>query len=113
MSKEIRVFKVSELLKGSGEYILGAEQTGSHGCYLIYGVMGPGEKGRLLKPGRGHEEIVFAVRGEFGISGEYTGRLREGEAIHLRGEETCLMDNLGPSEAVYIIAGGHSEGGHH
>ena len=48
------VFEVTDNLDDSGEYILGAEQTASHACYLIYGKMKPHEKGRQLKPGSGH-----------------------------------------------------------
>ena len=46
-----------------GEFVLGARQTGSHACYMIYGTLRPGEKGRLIKPGEGHEEIVLSARG--------------------------------------------------
>ena len=34
----------------SGEYIFGLEQTGSHACYMIFGVLKPGQKQRLIKP---------------------------------------------------------------
>ncbi len=109
----MRVFEVKERLSDSGEYILGASETGSHACYLIYGKMKPREKGRLLKPGKGHEELVLAIKGDFSVSGDFEGVLKEGQAIHLKGEETCYMENISSSESVYIIAGGHSEGGHH
>ena len=43
----------------SGEYVLGARETGSHACYLIYGVLKPGEKGRELVARRfAPEQIV-------------------------------------------------------
>ncbi len=109
----MKVFKVSSMIEGSGEYILGAEQTGSHACYLIYGRMVAGEKGRVLRPGGGHEEIFLAVRGDFRLSGEKELVVKEGEAVHLKGEETFHAENITDSEAVYVMAGGHSEGGHH
>jgi len=90
----MKVFDVREKLAGSGEYILGAKETGSHACYLIYGVMGPGEKGRELKAGHGHEEIILALVGD----------------LHLNGQQ---VDNRTGIEAVYVISGGHSGGGHH
>ena len=106
-------FDVASKVSRSGEYILGAEQTGSHACYLIYGVLKAGERGREIKPGRGHEEIVLLLRGDLSLRGHHAGALKQGQALHLRNDETCLLDNPGESEAVYVIAGGHAEGGHH
>jgi len=106
------IFDVSNKAPLSGEYILGAEQTGSHACYLIYGVLKAGERGRELKPGRGHEELVLAVQGDLSLRGHTVGDLKQGQAIHLRDEETCLLDNPGDGEAIYVVAGGHAEGGH-
>lgn len=95
-----------------GEYVLGVSDTGSHACYMIYGTLGPGQGGRTVKPGKGHEELVLAARGDIEVSGAVSGTLREGTAFHIRGESECLLHNRGQGEAVYIIAGGHSEGGH-
>ena len=108
-----RVFDLKGRLSGTGEVILGAEDTNSHACYLIYGVLAPGEKGRLLMPGDGHEELFFVIKGEIGLSGQCEVVLREGQAVHLVGEEACYAENLTDSEAIYVIAGGHTEGGHH
>ena len=108
----MNVFDVAGSLKGSGEHILGYDETGSHACYLIYGVLPAGEKGRELKPGKGHEEIVLVVKGELTLTGKFTGTIRQGQAVHLRGEESCLAGSDGPEEAVYVIAGGHSASGH-
>lgn len=95
-----------------GEHIIGYKETGSHACYLIYGIMKPGEKDRLVKPGKGHEEILLAMQGDFDIKGYYTGKLKEGEAIHICGDDECILENTGNQDAVYIICGGHSSGGH-
>ena len=109
---EMKAFEVRAKVGDSGEYILGAEATGSHACYLIYGVMQPHEKGRKLKPGKGHEELVLAIKGDFSISGHIWGPLREGEAIHLKGDEICMLENNSGEEGIYVISGGHSEGEH-
>ncbi|MEK6744444.1 MAG: hypothetical protein AABZ15_12575 [Nitrospirota bacterium] len=106
-------FDVASKVSLSGEYILGADQTGSHGCYLIYGVLKAGEGGRELRPGKGHEEIVLVLRGDLFVRGHYAGPLKEGQALHLRDDENCLLDNPGDGESLYVIAGGHSEGGRH
>ena len=109
----MKAYEVKTRVDDSGEYILGAEDTCSHACYLIYGTMKPREKERVLKPGRGHEELVLAVRGDFLVSGHMEGTLRQGMAIHLKDDETCLLKNTTNETAVYIISGGHSGGGHH
>ena len=101
------------LISDTGEYILGFQDTGSHACYMIYGVLKPKEKGRLINPGNGHEEIVLAVKGNLKLSGKYSGELKEGSAFHIKGNQKCFLENLGEGDAVYVIAGGHSEDGHH
>lgn len=109
----MRVFEVTGKVSGSGEHILGADATGSHACYLIYGILRAGEAGRELRPGPGHEEIVLAISGELRLTGHYTGTLRQGQAVHLRGEESCLAANPSLQDATYVIAGGHAPGGNH
>jgi hypothetical protein len=109
----MKVFDVAGKVPGSGEYVLGHDATGSHACYLIYGVLKAGEQGRELRPGRGHEEMVLVVKGEIFLSGRFSGSLRTGQAVHLVGEEACFAENRADSEAVYVIAGGHSDHGHH
>ena len=80
---------------------------------MIYGILKPKEKGRLVKPGEGHEEIVLAVKGDLKVTGSCAGSLKEGFALYLKDEQECFLENTGESEAVYVIAGGHSVGGHH
>ncbi|BCB96771.1 hypothetical protein JZK55_16930 [Dissulfurispira thermophila] len=96
-----------------GEYIIGFEETKSHACYMIYGILRPGEKNRVIKPGVGHEEIVLIVKGDVEVEGYYSGTLKEGTAFHIVGDHECFLENKGMSDAIYVIAGGHSEGGHH
>jgi hypothetical protein len=97
----------------SGESIFGLEHTGSHACYMIYGVLKPAQQQRVIKPGKGHEEIVLAVKGNFEISGRFSGKLREGYAFHIAGEDTVYLQNTDTTDACYVIAGGHSQDGHH
>jgi hypothetical protein len=97
----------------SGEYVLGLEDTGSHACYMIYGVLKPGENERLIKPGKGHEEIVLAMKGDLLLSGDISGRLEQSSAIHVVGETSAYLENPGSDEAIYVIAGGHSAHDHH
>ncbi|MCF8093962.1 MAG: hypothetical protein K9J79_01230 [Desulfobacteraceae bacterium] len=96
-----------------GEFVFGAEHTGSHACYMIYGVLAPGEKGRQIKPGKGHEEMVLAATGDIEVTGTVSERLGRGQAFHIAEEQTAYLENPGTTEAVYVIAGGHSEHGHH
>ncbi len=105
--------KNKALSSENGEYILGFKDIGSHACYMIYGILKPGEKNRKIKPGAGHEEIVLSVKGDIEVTGYYTGRLKEGTAFHITGENECLLENKNTSDAIYIIAGGHSEDSHH
>lgn len=99
--------------KNNNEYVFGSADTGSHASYMIYGRLLPGEKAREIKPGKGHEEILLAAFGSLHVTGHFDGILEEGSAIHLSGEQACYLENKGTSEAVYVIAGGHAEHGHH
>ena len=109
----MKIFEVAEKIQDSGEYILGSQETGSHACYMVYGLLKPGEKGRELKPGKGHEEIVLALTGDLKLTGHTTGTLKQGQALHLTGEEVVFVENTGSSQALYVIAGGHAEEHHH
>ena len=101
-------------LKEGGEFILGSRQLETHACYLGYGRLSEGEKGRLIRPGEGHEEIVCVVKGTGLLVGEEgQRRIAEGQAFHIKGENSLRLDNLGSDELVYIIAGGHSGLDHH
>jgi hypothetical protein len=109
----MKVFDVQDKVDESGEYILGAKQTGSHACYLIYGTMKPKEKGRKLKAGKGHEELFVAIKGNFVVTNQESDSIKEGQAFHLKGEESFWLENVTDTTAIYVMAGGHSEGGHH
>ncbi len=108
----MKIFDVAARVSGSGEYILGSRETGSHACYLIYGVLRPGEGGRELKPGAGHEEIILALHGDLTLTGATTGMLKQGHALHLQGDESVFVVNNNGEQAVYVVSGGHSGRGH-
>ena len=111
--RNMKTFDLRQMaLDSGGEYVLGVKDTGSRACYMIYGVLGPGEKGRIVKPGAGHEELVLAQRGDIEVSGQMSGTLKEGSLFHIAGDEECFLENASSVEAVYIIAGGHSGEGH-
>jgi hypothetical protein len=109
----MKPFDVVKRITNSGEYILGSRETGSHACYLIYGVLIPGEQGRELKPGHGHEELVLALSGDLTCAGHFSGTLKEGQALHLKGEETVVVGNSGQAAARYVVSGGHAGHGDH
>jgi hypothetical protein len=97
-----------------GETVLGLEDLGTHACYMLYGVLNPGEEPRILKPGEGHEEIILAVSGAIQVSGPQGSlTLQPGQAIYLQGAATYEAVALGPGEARYVAAGGHTPGQHH
>jgi hypothetical protein len=107
----MKIFEVKKraLSSEKGEFLLGFRETGSHACYMIYGVLKPEEKARRVKPGPGHEEIVLAMKGDLEVTGYDAGSLKEGSAFLIKGEEECILENRSESDAIYIIAGGHSE----
>lgn len=107
----MNIYNVLDLaLKNGGEYVLGSSELHTHACYFIYGILKPDEKGRLIKPGRGHEEIICIIQGEVFLRGDKeTLTVKKGQAFHIKGEESYFMDNNGQEEAVYVVAGGHSE----
>lgn len=96
-----------------GEFLLGFRETGSHACYMIYGILRSDERARVVKPGPGHEEIILAMKGDLEVTGYCSGSLKEGSAFHIEGEQECLLQNKGEADAIYIIAGGHGAAGRH
>jgi hypothetical protein len=96
-----------------GESLLGFRETGSHACYMIYGTIKAKEKGRRVKPGAGHEEIILAAKEDLEVTGFCSGTLKEGLAFFIQGDQECFLENRGESDAAYIVAGGHSEADSH
>lgn len=95
-----------------GEYIVGAEATGSHACYLLYGSMREGEE-RNFSPGEGHEEILCVIEGAAAARSTDNQEfvLEKGHWVFLAGTESVVLTARSPF-LVYVIAGGHTPGGH-
>lgn len=109
----MKIINLKEVMFRPGEYIVGAEQTHSHACYLIYGVLKPGET-RTLSPGQGHEEIFCCLEGEVQAkSGGEDTKVQKGQCFHMKGEDSCDISNQGNNIVVYVLAGGHSGESHH
>ena len=77
------------------EFLLGVQETNSHACYMIYGILKSKEKARSVKPGPGHEEIVLAMKGDLEVTGFYSGDLKEGFALHLEGTKNVFLKTKG------------------
>jgi hypothetical protein len=89
-----------------GEYVLGKEDLGTHGCYMIFGKLMPQETGRLVQPGKGYEEIFCSVDGSIAIHtdrGEV--RLEPGHAVFLKDDESLLASNPDSCTVTYVVAG--------
>lgn len=97
----------------AGETVLGRDELGTNNTYLIYGILEPGQKGRIINPGEGHEEIVCLVAGVATLhTPEGPQVLKLGEAFYLKGDVTYTLENQQRMPAVYVIAGGHTAEGH-
>jgi uncharacterized cupin superfamily protein len=96
-----------------GETVLGSQELETQDCYLIYGIVEPGQKGRVLNPGPGHEEIICLVAGVATLVGpDGPQDLKLGEAFYLKGDVTYTLENHQKMPAVFVAAGGHSGEGH-
>lgn len=97
-----------------GETVLGLKDLGTHACYMLYGLLSPGDPPRALRPGPGHEEIILCLSGVMRLNGEGGElTLQAGQAVYLKGEETYEASCAGPLEARYAAAGGHTPGDDH
>ncbi len=109
----MRIINLKDTINQPGEYIVGAAQTHSHTCYLIYGILKAGEA-RILSPGQGHEEIFCCLEGQVTAkSQDSEDRIARGQCFHLGGDETVEIGNGGDSVVIYVMAGGHSDTSHH
>ncbi|HDH28888.1 MAG TPA: cupin domain-containing protein [Euryarchaeota archaeon] len=105
----MKIFNLHGLAEESeGEYVLGLKDLHTHAVYIVYGFLAPGETGRKVLPGKGHEEILCAVKGEVRVKtpGE-TFTLKSGEAVHVKEEDEWTLENTGDETVFYILAGGH------
>lgn len=90
-----------------GEYVLGMKDLHSDACYLIYGRIAAQEAPRMVKPGRGYEEILCAVDGPLTMHTDRGDiRLEKGHAVHLPEETALHISNPTLQPVVYVVAGG-------
>ncbi len=72
-------------------------------CYLE-----PGESGRKAGPGKGHEEILYLLKGQIQIEEEDKEiTLNEGDAYFIPEGSYVSLKNLTKNKIYLIVAGGH------
>lgn len=109
----MKVINVKDNLYREGEYLVGFEQTGSHACYFIYGLIKK-EDIREVSPGEGHEEIIALIEGSLEVKyNDHSIILNKGQSIYLKGREAVTLKPYNCDLAIYVIAGGHAEDSHH
>jgi hypothetical protein len=110
----MNIYRLPQLSEANPDsrYTLGLEELKTESVYLVYGRLRPGEKGMRLSPTDGHEEIVYVAKGRLLVKGDRLDfPVGEGEAFHLKGADTLIVDNAADDhDAVYIAAGGLSYG---
>lgn len=104
----MKVFDLDRLGRAfGGEYTLGAKDLHSQGLYLVYGTLKGRERNRLVRPGKGYEEIFCAIDGPVLIRtglGEHL--LESRHAIHLHQDDSFYISNPADTAVHYIVAGG-------
>jgi len=78
--------------------------------YLGVGFLEGGEKDLKIGPGRGHEEILYIVKGKAEVKfkdSQYL--LNEGELIFLPDNLKARLSNLTRERCQFVIAGGHTK----
>ncbi|MDQ7785830.1 MAG: hypothetical protein RDU20_23315 [Desulfomonilaceae bacterium] len=104
----MKIFDLAELADSSGgEYVLGAKDLHTDSCYMIYGVLAPGEADRLVRAGKGHEEILCSLTGTIMLhttAGEVP--LHRGSAVLVKEDDSFYLSNPSDRALVYVTAGG-------
>ncbi len=60
---------------------------------MVLGILRPWENNREIKPGSGHEDICCMVNGIVSIC-------RGDDCFGIQRDETCVMHNEGPTDAI-------------
>lgn len=90
-----------------GEYTLGMKDLHSDACYLVYGILQSREVDRLVRPGKGYEEIFCALDGPVVMRTHLGEKILEARhAIHLNQEVSFSISNPSDAPIRYILAGG-------
>ncbi len=111
----MKAFEIDKLAREQGgEYVLGMKDLHTHACYMVYGVLKPGETDRLVKPGEGHEEILVPVTGPVQVTAEKGNYvIEQGNAVHIKEDESFFISNKTNQTVIYVLAGGHCREHHH
>ena len=92
-----------------GEYVLAAKDLHTEACYLVYGLLKPGEGDRLIQPGKGYEEILCAITGALVMKlARNEVILEQGHAVHVNSADSFYISNPNNDTVLYVIAGGRS-----
>lgn len=102
----MKLFNIRDLYREKyREYIVGSEEIGKHSVYLVYGEASRGEI-REMAP-NGHDEILFLLAGDAGLSNRDVNILLEKEqAVYMGPEESFTF--TAKSDCRYIVAGTHT-----
>ena len=77
--------------------------------YLGLGYLEPGESGRKQGPGRGHEELLYAVDGQLEVMiKKEIFTLNEGEVYFIPDGSKVKLRNIVDKREHFMIAGGHT-----
>lgn len=77
--------------------------------YLGLGYLEPGETGRKQGPGRGHEELLYAVDGQIEVTiKKEISILNEGEIYFIPDGSKVKLRNILDKRVHFMIAGGHT-----
>lgn len=110
----MKSYNLEELAAAEGgEYVLGLKDLHTHACYMIYGILQPGEGERLVRPGEGHEEILCAIDGPLVLHTDARQiRLEPNHAVHIKEDQSFHISNPSEQPVAYVMAGGHSRPHH-
>ncbi|MFX1258403.1 MAG: hypothetical protein ACFFAN_11125 [Promethearchaeota archaeon] len=80
--------------------------------YLGLCFLEPGESDRKAGPGKGHEELLYLMRGKIQVKvKDKEILLNEGEVFFITDGLKVLLKNLTEVRSYFMIAGGHTK--HH
>lgn len=107
----MRIFDLEALcVSEGGEYVLGLKNLHTQSCYLVYGILQPGEGERLVRPGDGYEEILCAVGGSLTLHTDQEDiELSRSQAVLVKQGDSFYISNPSDKAVVYILAGGRSD----
>jgi glyoxylate utilization-related uncharacterized protein len=107
----MKIYKLPVLSENddSREYCLGCDDLDTHAVYILYGRLSPNEANREVSPLEGHEAILYLIKGEIKVTREGVDfTISDGEAFHMKDNESVILGNLSEKESIYIMAGGNS-----